>query len=128
MVDASDKKKRKRSVALLISAILGLAFFALVASRTFDLASQTLSSEAQTASDAGKQIGTIIGATILMPQIIVTGIAVIFNAVGWGTSSRGLTLTGAILYCVAAVLMVINAPFLLPSIVLSFVGYTRLKK
>lgn len=87
-----------------------------------------LSQAATTAEEVGVQLGTMIGAALLIPQMIATGIAVILNGVGWGIRSRGFALTGAIVYCVAAVLMIINAPFLLPSIVLSFVGYARMRK
>ena len=122
------KKRNKRSLALLISAILGLVFFVLLVSTAFNRADEVLSKTATTAGEAGAQVGTAIGFALLVPQMATTGIAVILNAVGWGARVRGLALAGAILYCVAAVLMIINAPFLVPSIILSFVGYARLAK
>lgn len=119
--------RRKKSVLLLISFVIGLMLFLFLFINTFTRADETLSKTANTMNDVGAQLGTLIGAAMMVPQIIVAGIAVIFNGVGWGTGSRGLTLTGAILYSVSAVLMIFNAPFLLPSIALSFIGYTKLK-
>lgn len=120
--------KRKRSIVLLISLVLGSLFFVVLVSGTFSRADNTLSQTANTAEDVGRQIGTAIGAALMIPQMVVTGIAVVLNGVGWGIRSSGFSLSGAILYCVAAVLMIVNAPFLLPSIVLSFIGYSKLKK
>jgi hypothetical protein len=118
----------KRSLLLLISAVLGLVFFFVLVGGTFSRTDEMLSQAATTAEEVGVQLGTMIGAALLIPQMIATGIAVILNGVGWGIRSRGFALTGAIVYCVAAVLMIINAPFLLPSIVLSFVGYAKMRK
>lgn len=118
----------KRSLLLLMSAVLGLVFFFVLVSGTFTRTDEILSQAATTAEEVGFQLGTMIGATLMIPQMIATGIAVILNGVGWGIKSRGFALAGAIVYCVAAVLMIINAPFLLPSIVLSFLGYARMRK
>ncbi len=118
----------KRSILLLISAVLGLIFFIVLVSGTTSLTNQRLSQTATTAEEVGFQLGTMIGAALLVPQMVATGIAVILNAVGWGVRSRGFALAGAIVYCVAAVLMIVNALFLLPSIVLSFVGYAKMGK
>ena len=120
--------KAKRSILLLISAVLGIIFFIVLVSGTTSLTNQRLSQTATTAEEVGFQLGTMIGAALLVPQMVATGIAVILNAVGWGVRSRGFALAGAIVYCVAAVLMIVNALFLLPSIVLSFVGYAKMGK
>jgi uncharacterized membrane protein (DUF485 family) len=121
-------EKRKRSITLLISLVLGALFFIVLVCGTFSRADSTLSRTANSMNDVGFQLGTMIGAALMIPQIIATGIAVILNGVGWGLRSSGFSLSGAIIYCVAAILMIINAPFLLPSIILSFVGYSKLKK
>lgn len=118
----------RRSIPLLVSLLLGLAFTIFLMTTTFSHTDKALSQTAADAGELGAQLGTLIGAALLLPQMVVSGVAVILNGVGWGIRSRGFSLAGAILYCVAAVLMIINAPFLLPSIVLSFVGYARLEK
>lgn len=76
----------------------------------------------------GAQIGTTIGLAMLMPYFIVTALGTIFNWVGWLISKKGFALTAAILFCVALPLGVGNAVGLIPSLVLCFVGYSRLKK
>lgn len=124
---APVKAPAKRSLMLLIAAILGLIFFIVLVSQYAGIGS-TLDKQADSAEELGFQLGTMIGAALLLPQLVASGIAVILNAVGWGIRSRGFALAGAIVYCVAAVLMIINAPFLLPSIVLSFVGFAKMGK
>ena len=121
-------QKTKRNIQLLISCIFGVVFLVILAAGTFSRADQTLSQTAKTMEDVGFQVGTMIGAALMIPQMVLTGIAIILNAVGWGSSSRGFSLAGAIVYSVSTLLMIVNAPFLLPSIVLSFVGYAKLKK
>lgn len=124
----APRESSKRSIFLLISAAIALIFLIVLVSGTFNRTDQIISKTATTAEEAGAQLGTMIGAALMVPQMIATGIAFILNAVGWGIRSRGFALAGAIVYCVAAVLMIINAPFLLPSIVLSFVGYSQMGK
>lgn len=120
--------KRTRSIPLMISFALGVIFLIVLISGTFSHADATLGKTAETMEDVGIQLGTMIGAALMIPQMIAAGIAVILNGVGWLFGGHGFSLAGAILYCVAALLMIVNAPFLLPSIVLSFVGYAKLKK
>lgn len=124
----TEKPRKKRSVPLLISAVLGLAFVIVLVTGATDLVSQRLSQEATTLEEVGTQLGMVIGFGLMIPQMVMSAIAVILNAVGWGTNIRGFALAGAIVYCVAAVLMITNALFLLPSIVLSFVGFAKIKK
>lgn len=119
--------KRTRSIPLMISFALGLLFLIVLISGTFSHADATLGKTAETMEDVGFQLGTMIGTALMIPQMIATGIAVTLNVVGWVFGGRGFSLAGAIVYCVAALLMIVNAPFLLPSIVLSFVGYSKLK-
>jgi len=62
-----------------------------------------------------------------MPHMICAVLAAIFNMLGWSMNSRGFALTGAILYAVAAVMFPLYAMFVLVQMVLSFVGFARLK-
>ena len=128
-VQAADPKvSSKRSIFLLISAAIALIFLIVLVPGTFSQADKAMSQNATTAEQVGFQLGTMLGAALIIPQMIATDIAFSLNAVGWGIRNRGCALAGAIVYCVAAVLMIINAPFLLPSIVLSFVGYSQMGK
>ena len=60
--------------------------------------------------------------------MLVTVLGAIFAIIGFFTRKAGLTLTGAILFAVAAVLFLIYAVFLIPSIIFGFVGYANQKK
>lgn len=78
-------------------------------------------------SEGAAALGAGIAVTLVMPHITATVLATVFTTLGWGANSRGLALTGAILYCVAAVLFPLYAMFVLVQIILAFVGFTRLK-
>ena len=55
-------------------------------------------------------------------------VAAIFNVIAALANKRGFALVAAILYCVGAVLFLMYALFVVPSIILSFVGYAKLGK
>lgn len=111
--------KPKRSMALLASALIGTAYVIYILWYC-----ATTMSASVTDSEI---IGTGIAITLTIPHMILCALALLFNWLGFATRSRGLALTGAILYCVAALLMVLWAAFVLPEIVLSFVGFARMK-
>lgn len=68
-------------------------------------------------------------ATMLIgPHIIITFLALIFNIIGWSSVKPWAALTGAILYSVAAIMFIRYCIFVIPSIVLSFVGFAKMKK
>lgn len=79
-------------------------------------------------SDSSEALGAGIATALVLPHMLLLLIGVVFNWVGFATRKTGLILTGAILYCVSAVLFLIYAIFLIPSIVLGFVGYSKQKK
>lgn len=112
--------KKKRSTALLISAILGVAYsLYLIAYFSGVIGGSESESEA---------LGAGIATALVTPHMVCVVIAAIFNVLGWVNNKRNFALVGAILYCVSAVLFLVYAMFVLPSIILSFVGFTRLKK
>jgi len=111
--------KKKRSKLLLISAIIG-TLYALYIIIYF---SSSLNS-----NDASEAVGAAIATALVMPHMILVVLAVIFNWVGYGTNKRGLALTGGILYSVAGVVFLMYIFFVIPSLVLSFVGYAKLKQ
>ena len=65
---------------------------------------------------------------LVMPHMVLTVLATIFNILGWAMNKRGFALTGAILYAVAIVTMPIYFFFVIVQMVLSFVGFAKLKK
>lgn len=109
----------KKSVLLLISSILGVLY---AIYSVFYWASAN-SGNADTIAAIGAGIATVL----VMPHMICAVLAAIFNVLGWAMNSRGFALTGAILYAVAAVLFPIYAMFVLVQMILSFVGFARLK-
>ena len=114
------EEKKKKSVLLLISAILGVLYAIFIVTYFAGVGSG--------ADGAAEAIGAGIATMLVMPHMICAVLAAIFNVLGWGMSSRGFSLTGAILYAVAAVLFPVYAMFVLIQMILSFVGFARLKK
>lgn len=97
--------KQKLSKCLLISFILGVLY--LIYSATYW--SGTAGSGANTAEQVGSGLATII----VMPHLIFTALAVIFNGLGLFMKKRGFALTGAILYTVALVLFPVYFMFVI---------------
>lgn len=80
------------------------------------------------AADSAEAVGIGIATALVAPHLICTGIAVVFNILGWAMSHRGFALTGGILYAVAMLLFPMYFMFVVAETVLSFVGFARLKK
>lgn len=77
---------------------------------------------------ATDQIGGAIATALVTPHMVCTWIGLIFGWLGFFGKKTWAALVSAILYCVAAVLFFLYAFFLIPSIVLGFVGYANQKK
>lgn len=73
-------------------------------------------------------IGSAIATVLVLPHLLVTWLGIIFGMFGFFARKTGFQLTAAILYAVAAALFFIYAIFLVPSIVLGFIGYSVQKK
>lgn len=81
-----------------------------------------------TAEGDAEAVGSAIATVLVLPHLLVTWIAIIFGLFGFLTRKTSFQLTAAILYAVAAVLFILYAMFLVPSIVLGFIGYSVQKK
>ena len=79
-------------------------------------------------TDSAEAVGAGIATLLVLPHLLITWLGIIFGLIGFFTRKTGFQLTAAILYAVGAVLFIIYALFLLPSIVLGFVGYSAQKK
>lgn len=111
--------KLKHSKALLVSAIIGTLYMIfLIANFGGAIANST---------DAAEQAGAAIATALVTPHMILVAIALIFNWVSYFTNKRGFALTAGILYSVGGVLFLLYIFFVVPSLVLSFVGYAKLK-
>lgn len=111
--------KIKRSKALLISAILGTLYSLYLISYF---------GGGIFGSKGGAELaGAAIATALVTPHMILVVLATIFNWLGYFSNKRGFALTGGILYSVGGVIFIIYIIFVIPSIVLSFVGYAKLK-
>ncbi len=114
--------KYRRSTCLLIAAIVGFVYsFYIMWYVVHDNAVAAQSGETAYA------LGIAMGTVLLLPHMILSVVADMFNIVGWAANSRGLALTGAILYSLAAAEFPLYIPLVLVQLVLSYVGFVRLK-
>jgi Fe2+ transport system protein B len=113
----------KRNIFLLIAAAIGLAYGIYIVSY---FATETASAISE--GDALEMIGEGLATAMVLPHMICVLVAVIFNIVAWAINKRVFALTAGIIYSVSAVLFLLYAIFIVPSIVLSFVGYAKLRK
>ena len=103
---------KRRSVCLLLAAVLATAY--LFVALTAYL------------KDADTN-GGFMALMLVMPHLIVLIVGVLFGWIGYLSGKKGFALAAAILYSVSAVLAIFNALFLVPAIVLGFVGYSNQK-
>lgn len=109
----------ERIPAAFWAAVLAVAFSVFVWIYGFYMASS--------AEGVGEALGATLVSLITLPGRITAAVGAILGVVGFFTRSAGLILTSAILYSVAAFLNVWGF-FLVPSIVLGFVGFSLEKK
>lgn len=112
----------RRSKAAFLAALFGAAYAVYSILYWGGVVGQT-----QT-TDSAEAIGAGIATLLVLPHVIVTVLGALFGVIGFFSRSAGLILTSAILYSVAAALFFVYALFLVPSIVLGFVGYVNQKK
>lgn len=117
---------KKRNLLLLISAIVCTVWLFISHSVVSDALNSAPTGD--TAEELGQALGTALGAAMLMPFFIISFIGQIFNWTGWIFNRRGLALTGAILYCVSLLFGASYVLGIIPCIILSFVGYAKLRK
>lgn len=79
-------------------------------------------------NDGAEALGGAIASAMVMPHLILVVLASIFMLIGAFINKVGFVLTGAILFCVAAAAFFIYAIFLIPMIVLGFIGYSKVRK
>lgn len=69
-----------------------------------------------------------MAAMFVVPHLVCTMVAVVFNGLGLFMHKKTFALTGAILYAVAMVLFPMYFMFVLFEMILSFIGYARMRK
>lgn len=109
----------KRSKLLLVSAIIGTAYFIyLVVHFTSGLDS----------ADAAEAIGSGLAAALVTPHMVCVGLAALFSWLGWAIKARWAALVGGILYAVSIVCMFLYALFVVVEMVLCFIAYAKMKQ
>lgn len=73
-------------------------------------------------------LGGAIAATLVMPHLVCTLVAVVFNALGLFMNKGAFALVAGILYAVAMVLFPMYFFFVVVQMVLCFVAYGKMKK
>lgn len=108
----------KKNLLLLISAVLGIAYSIYLISYF---------SGAMSGSTGAEAAGAVIATALVTPHMILVLLAAIFNWVAWFTNRAGFALVTGILYAVGGVLFLGYIWFVLPSMILSFIGYAQVK-
>ncbi len=109
----------KKNICLMIAFILGLLY------SIYIIAYFT---GAVGGSSGAEQAGAAIATALVMPHMVCTVLATIFNGLGCFLNKSGFALTGAILYAVAMALFPLYFFFVIIQMVLSFVGFSQVRK
>ena len=107
----------KRSKVLLISAILGTLYSIFLITHFAGANANTYNS-----SDA---IAAGIATALVMPHMLLVCLATVFNWLAWLMTSKGFAITTGVLFSVGAAVFPLYAMFLIPMIILSFVGVSK---
>jgi hypothetical protein len=111
--------KQKRSIVLLLAWIIGLAYaIYIVTYFAGSIAAQ---------NDPVDGAATVFAAALVLPHMVVTFLAVVFNFLGWFFQWRWSALTGGILYGVAMLLFLLYFWGVAVEMILSFVGFAQMK-
>ena len=113
-------EKKKMSKLLFISLIIGVAYLIYSANYWGGAIDAT--------AETSEQIGAGIATALVMPHLIFTALAVLFNALGLFLKKRGFALTGAILYTVALVLFPMYFIFVIVEMIFSYIAFAKMKK
>ena len=81
-----------------------------------------------TSGSSAEAAGAAIASILVMPHLVCTLIAVVFNALGFFLNKHGFALVAGILYAVAMVLFPTYFFFVIVQMILCFVAYALMKK
>lgn len=106
-----------------------LSFFAVVLAGAYAIYLITYMGQAnaETTSDA-EAVGAGLATLLVLPSLLVLLVGVLLGIIGFFNRSAGLHLTAAIIYAAAGLFFILYAAFLIPSIVLGFIGWSQQKK
>ena len=114
------KTKKKKSIWLLISAILGSLYF--IYGITY------FSNLIRDSGDGFEMLGSAMALDMVMPHFLMVFLGALFNWLSWAMSNKALALTGAIMYCVSIAMFPMYTMYVIAHVILSFIGFVRMKK
>ena len=77
--------------------------------------------------DGAQALGASIATVMVMPHLVCTLIAAIFNVLGMLLNRRAFALTAGILYAVAMVLFPMYFFFVVVEMIICFIAFARMK-
>lgn len=114
--------KKKRSVWLLVAGILSTIYVLYLFVYYGNLVSST---------DGVEHEAAVTLAVFIAPHMILIAIGAVFNWFSFVTNVRALAFSSGVLYiigCIVGILFLPSNLFIVPSIILSFVGFVKLKE
>lgn len=75
-----------------------------------------------------KDFAGVLATVLVTPHMLFVGIGAVFSWIGFFFRKSWAALVASILYCVGAILFLMYAVYVIPSIVLGFIGYSNQKK
>ena len=111
---------RKGKVLLIIALIIGAAYLIYSFNYWGGVSSQ--------AATSTQQAGAGIATALVMPHIVMVGLAVIFNALAFFLYNKPFALVAAILYTVALVLFPMYFMFVIIEMILCYIAFARMEK
>lgn len=115
--------QKKRSKILLASGIIGTIYSLLLIRFFLAYFSVGIISDV----DVEKAVSAL-AVIIVIPHMVLFVLATIFNWVSYIKNKRGFALSSGILYLVSLIVFPMDFIFVVPSTILSFIGYFSLKK
>lgn len=112
--------KKKGKVLLLIALIIG-AIYLIYSFSYWGGATSSAGSDAET-------VGAGLATMLVMPHLVMTGLAVVFNALAFFMYSKPFALVAGILYSVALVLFPMYFMFVLIEMILCYVAFAKMPK
>jgi hypothetical protein len=111
---------KNRSKTLFISAILGTLYSIYIISY--------FAGNIMGARNAAEGIGASIATALVTPHMICVAVATIFNWLAFFMNLKWAAITSGILYTVGGIVFMAYILFVVPMIILSFVGVAKLNK
>lgn len=113
----------KRNKLLLVALILGVAYVVYGLWYWFGGGAA-----ASVGADSASQVGAGLATMLVTPHLVLTVVAVAFNALAYFMGKRAFALVAGILYAVAMVLFLAYFFFVLAQMILCFVAYAKMPK